>query len=98
MNAFEFIAMFGDEQKMVNVRQVDYTGNSWHILLDGKEWGVIYERLGGYYWHEETKDFTADDLQAFVDRITEHKGEPGQLITFFYFSSHKEYRSRFKQY
>jgi len=78
MPQIAFTAAFGDEIKQVCLSQHFGAGdNIWSICIDNYHYGIIMVQHGEYCYYDTKLDI--DDVQALVDRITEHNGEKPTL-------------------
>lgn len=88
MDSIEFDGVFGDEIKRVRIDQPDGAGGeSWSINVDGYHLGVILIR-NGEYWYHDNKLYSSD-VQAIVDRITDHLHQPYSEVN-FWANNHKK--------
>ncbi len=79
-----FEVFFGDELKKVEISQpIGTAGENWHISVNNYYHGEIHHTNDGYWYHGRALD--RDDAQAILDRITDHKNEPRQLINYWPF-------------
>lgn len=95
MIIIRFTVIYGDESKQVVLTRPDYGRTTWEIKIDGKVCGEIFERVGGYSYHDNY--FDMDDIQGMVDRITEYKNEPYQIAQFSKFGTWAEHREKLLQ-
>lgn len=93
MGAIAFDGLFGDEVRPVVLFQVFGMGGTWHVSVCGVEVAKIYFRYACEYYYEDDALYSFD-VEAIVERILDHIGEPWRPAVFHYYPTMSDVHKR----